>query len=72
MGQLLLELGNILEPQSSSPHLHAMDRKCLDPDTRASLLAVTLLHRPPSTGAGLQRGDGADLTWEYIDTADDM
>ena len=62
MGQLLLELGNIPEPRSSSPHLHAMGRKRLDPETRASLLAVTLLHRPPTMGTGLQGADSADLT----------
>ena len=70
MGQLLLELGDISEPLSSSPRLYAMDRQHLDPEARSSLLADTLCRLPLTTGVGLRRADGAGLTWKYVNAVD--
>ena len=72
MRQPLLELGSIPEPRSSSPHLHAIGRKRMDPDTHAYLLTVALLHRPPPTGAGPQTGGGTHITWKCIGADEDI
>ena len=72
MSQLLLKLGDIPEPLSSSPRLHVMDRQSLDPEARSSLLVNALCHMPPTPGADLWSADGAGLSWKYVDAADNM
>ena len=71
MGQLLLKLGKIPEPLSSSLRLHALGRKRLDPEVHSSILDDTLCrhrmpggghHVQPSTGAELRGADGPYLT----------
>ena len=72
MGQLLLKLGDIPESLSGSTCRHALGGQRLDPEVRSSLLADTLHHVPPITGADLRGVDNAGLTWKYVDAADNM